>query len=169
MEAGEMLISSQTDGAFLIRESESMKGVYVLSLRYQGKVLHYRVLPSDKGYYLQSVKGLDQDRFESLESLVEFYKQESTSLVCRLMHPLTPTENHDSDTTKSKSNFPAASASGESEEIQHLRGKIVRLRGNSEHQQCQIDQLNTQLCRQKLSLSVRWLYIILCAILVCSY
>jgi hypothetical protein len=33
MEAGEMLISSQTDGAFLIRESESMKGVYVLSLR----------------------------------------------------------------------------------------------------------------------------------------
>jgi hypothetical protein len=85
------------------------------------------------------------------------------------MHPLTPTENHDSDTTRSKSNFPAASTSGESEEIQHLRGKIVRLRGNSEHQQCQIDQLNTQLCRQKLSLSVRWLYIILCAILVCSY
>ncbi|XP_060680446.1 src-like-adapter isoform X2 [Hemiscyllium ocellatum] len=81
-------LSGNRLGSFLIRQSESQKGTYCLSVRYysdisQKPVKHYRIfrLPN-KWYYIQ-----ERLTFQCLEDLVNHYCEVADGLCCLLTHP----------------------------------------------------------------------------------
>lgn len=47
--AAEYLLSSLINGSFLVRESESSPGQLSISLRYEGRVYHYRINTASDG------------------------------------------------------------------------------------------------------------------------
>lgn len=50
--AAEYLLSSGINGSFLVRESESSPGQRSISLRYEGRVYHYRISEEDGQVYI---------------------------------------------------------------------------------------------------------------------
>ncbi|XP_043543818.1 src-like-adapter isoform X1 [Chiloscyllium plagiosum] len=81
-------LSGNRLGSFLIRQSESQKGTYCLSVRCysdisQKLVKHYRIfrLPN-KWYYIQ-----ERLTFQCLEDLVNHYCEVADGLCCLLTHP----------------------------------------------------------------------------------
>ncbi|XP_067834763.1 src-like-adapter isoform X1 [Heptranchias perlo] len=81
-------LSSNRIGSFLIRQSESQKGTYCLSVRHYSDiphryVKHYRIfrLPN-KWYYIQ-----ERLTFQCLEDLVNHYSEVVDGLCCLLTHP----------------------------------------------------------------------------------
>ena len=64
----------QTEGAFLIRTSESTPGDFQLSVKFQGQVQHFKILRDGAGkYFLWVVK------FNSLNQLVDYHRASSVS------------------------------------------------------------------------------------------
>ncbi len=53
--AAEYLLSSGINGSFLVRESESSPGQMSISLRYEGRVYHYRISEDSDGKVLYSI------------------------------------------------------------------------------------------------------------------
>uniref|UniRef100_A0A8B9T6B4 Tyrosine-protein kinase n=1 Tax=Anas platyrhynchos TaxID=8839 RepID=A0A8B9T6B4_ANAPL len=81
----QLLASGNTHGSFLIRESETSKGSYSLSVRdfdqNQGEtVKHYKIRNMDNGGYYISPRVT----FSSLHELVEYYTRSSDGLCTRL-------------------------------------------------------------------------------------
>ena len=73
----EYLLSSGINGSFLIRESESIPGQYSLSVRYEGRVYHYRVNnDADGSMYVQEII-----KFRSIPELVLYHNQEPGGLI----------------------------------------------------------------------------------------
>ena len=56
--AAEYLLSSGINGSFLVRESESSPGQRSISLRYEGRVYHYRINEDAEGKVSGAVHGL---------------------------------------------------------------------------------------------------------------
>ncbi|XP_059686931.1 tyrosine-protein kinase Lck isoform X2 [Gavia stellata] len=84
----QLLASGNTHGSFLIRESETSKGSYSLSVRdfdqNQGEtVKHYKIRNMDNGGYYISPRVT----FSSLHELVEYYTRSSDGLCTRLGKP----------------------------------------------------------------------------------
>ncbi|NXE04355.1 LCK kinase, partial [Lophotis ruficrista] len=84
----QLLASGNTHGSFLIRESETSKGSYSLSVRdfdqNQGEtVKHYKIRNMDNGGYYISPRVT----FSSLHELVQYYTQNSDGLCTRLGKP----------------------------------------------------------------------------------
>ncbi|NXR10048.1 LCK kinase, partial [Semnornis frantzii] len=84
----QLLASGNTHGSFLIRESETTKGSYSLSVRdfdqTQGEtVKHYKIRNMDNGGYYISPRVT----FSSLHELVEYYTRSSDGLCTRLGKP----------------------------------------------------------------------------------
>ncbi|NXL85073.1 LCK kinase, partial [Alectura lathami] len=84
----QLLASGNTHGSFLIRESETSKGSYSLSVRdfdqNQGEtVKHYKIRNMDNGGYYISPRVT----FSSLHELVEHYTRSSDGLCTRLGKP----------------------------------------------------------------------------------
>ncbi|XP_049676799.1 tyrosine-protein kinase Lck isoform X2 [Accipiter gentilis] len=84
----QLLASGNTHGSFLIRESETTKGSYSLSVRdfdqNQGEtVKHYKIRNMDNGGYYISPRVT----FSSLHELVEYYTRSSDGLCTRLGKP----------------------------------------------------------------------------------
>ncbi|XP_052554864.1 tyrosine-protein kinase Lck isoform X2 [Tympanuchus pallidicinctus] len=84
----QLLASGNTHGSFLIRESETSKGSYSLSVRdfdqNQGEtVKHYKIRNMDNGGYYISPRVT----FSSLHELVEYYSSSSDGLCTRLGKP----------------------------------------------------------------------------------
>lgn len=79
----EYLLNSGINGSFLMRESESAPGQHSLSLRYDGRVYHYRVYfdENDMVYVREEAK------FKTVEDLVVYHSQESGGLVTNLRYP----------------------------------------------------------------------------------
>eukprot|EP00927_Polykrikos_kofoidii_P048992 TRINITY_DN43144_c0_g1_i1.p1 TRINITY_DN43144_c0_g1~~TRINITY_DN43144_c0_g1_i1.p1 ORF type:complete len:292 (-),score=49.89 TRINITY_DN43144_c0_g1_i1:145-1020(-) len=74
VEAEALLLAEPHDGAFLIRDSESTKGDFSLSVKFQNQVQHFKVLRDGAGkYFLWVVK------FNSLNQLVEYHRAASVS------------------------------------------------------------------------------------------
>ena len=69
-------------GSFMVRESESQKGMFSLSLRDHESIKHYRIrsLDDKSGYFVSK-----QFIFGNLSDLVEFYSKESNGLAFRLL------------------------------------------------------------------------------------
>ncbi|XP_062855105.1 tyrosine-protein kinase ABL2 [Trichomycterus rosablanca] len=81
--AAEYLLSSLINGSFLVRESESSPGQLSISLRYEGRVYHYRInTASDGKVYVTS-----ESRFSTLAELVHHHSTVADGLVTTLHYP----------------------------------------------------------------------------------
>ncbi|XP_030385255.1 tyrosine-protein kinase Abl isoform X3 [Scaptodrosophila lebanonensis] len=83
--AAEYLLSSGINGSFLVRESESSPGQRSISLRYEGRVYHYRISedPDAKVFVTQEAK------FNTLAELVHHHSvpHEGHGLITPLLYP----------------------------------------------------------------------------------
>ncbi|KAK8392078.1 hypothetical protein O3P69_017598 [Scylla paramamosain] len=79
----EYLLSSGINGSFLVRESESSPGQRSISLRYNGRVYHYRINEDDGSkLYVSS-----EFRFNTLAELVHHHSQHADGLITQLLYP----------------------------------------------------------------------------------
>lgn len=80
--AAEYLLSSGINGSFLVRESESSPGQRSISLRYEGRVYHYRINDGEGKVYVTS-----ECRFNTLAELVHHHSLHSDGLITMLVYP----------------------------------------------------------------------------------
>ncbi|XP_069974822.1 tyrosine-protein kinase ABL1 isoform X5 [Penaeus vannamei] len=79
----EYLLSSGINGSFLVRESESSPGQRSISLRYDGRVYHYRINEDENSkLYVSS-----EFRFNTLAELVHHHSQHADGLITQLLYP----------------------------------------------------------------------------------
>ncbi|XP_023118944.2 tyrosine-protein kinase ABL2 isoform X2 [Amphiprion ocellaris] len=81
--AAEYLLSSLINGSFLVRESESSPGQLSISLRYEGRVYHYRINTATDG----KVYVTSESRFATLAELVHHHSTVADGLVTTLHYP----------------------------------------------------------------------------------
>jgi abelson tyrosine-protein kinase 1 len=94
--AAEYLLSSGINGSFLVRESESSPGQRSISLRYEGRLYHYRIQceepPSSSStssssacmpYYFVT----NESRFRTLAELVHHHSVHADGLITQLLYP----------------------------------------------------------------------------------
>nr|XP_042903956.1 tyrosine-protein kinase Abl isoform X1 [Parasteatoda tepidariorum] len=81
--AAEYLLSSGINGSFLVRESESSPGQRSISLRYEGRVYHYRISEdTDSKVFVTS-----ECRFNTLAELVHHHSMHADGLITLLLYP----------------------------------------------------------------------------------
>ena len=80
----ELSLSSGINGSFLVRESESKPGQYSISLRYDGRVFHYRIHtdPQTSHYFVTP-----ESKFENLPELVVHHSKNPDGLTTVLHYP----------------------------------------------------------------------------------
>ncbi|XP_076068480.1 tyrosine-protein kinase Abl isoform X2 [Oratosquilla oratoria] len=79
----EYLLSSGINGSFLVRESESSPGQRSISLRFDGRVYHYRINEDENSkLYVSS-----EFRFNTLAELVHHHSQHADGLITQLLYP----------------------------------------------------------------------------------
>lgn len=81
--AAEYLLSSGINGSFLVRESESSPGQRSISLRYEGRVYHYRINEDSDG----KVYVTTESKFNTLAELVHHHSMHSDGLITQLLYP----------------------------------------------------------------------------------
>ncbi|XP_068921574.1 tyrosine-protein kinase ABL2 isoform X7 [Petaurus breviceps papuanus] len=81
--AAEYLLSSLINGSFLVRESESSPGQLSISLRYEGRVYHYRINTTTDGQVYVTA----ESRFSTLAELVHHHSTVADGLVTTLHYP----------------------------------------------------------------------------------
>nr|XP_020724452.1 Abelson tyrosine-protein kinase 2 isoform X4 [Odocoileus virginianus texanus] len=81
--AAEYLLSSLINGSFLVRESESSPGQLSISLRYEGRVYHYRINTTADGQVYVTA----ESRFSTLAELVHHHSTVADGLVTTLHYP----------------------------------------------------------------------------------
>ncbi|KAL3986635.1 KRAB domain-containing zinc finger protein [Sarotherodon galilaeus] len=72
--AAEDMLKFKTVGEFLIRGCQTSPGDFSISVKHENDVQHFRVMRDNKGQYF-----LWQEKFTSLNKLVEFYKSNTIS------------------------------------------------------------------------------------------
>ena len=79
----ELSLSSGINGSFLVRESESKPGQFSISLRYDGRVFHYRIHfdPQGKCYVTP------ESKFDTLAKLVVHHSKNPDGLTTTLHYP----------------------------------------------------------------------------------
>ncbi|XP_061104193.1 SH2 domain-containing protein 1B [Conger conger] len=84
----EQLLSRKgKDGAFLIRDSETIQGVLCLCVYKQKMVYTYRIMQTHTGQYtLQTSPGVQEKFFKTLEDLIKNYKRRGQGLATQLGH-----------------------------------------------------------------------------------
>uniref|UniRef100_A0A8C6V517 Tyrosine-protein kinase n=1 Tax=Naja naja TaxID=35670 RepID=A0A8C6V517_NAJNA len=83
-----LLYHENVTGAFLIRESESQKGEFSLSVRDGATVKHYRIKRMDNGDFFMTRRAT----FHTLNAFVTHYSKSSDGLCVRLGRPCVKTE-----------------------------------------------------------------------------
>ncbi|XP_056638855.1 tyrosine-protein kinase Abl isoform X2 [Diorhabda sublineata] len=81
--AAEYLLSSGINGSFLVRESESSPGQRSISLRYEGRVYHYRINEDTEGKVFVTA----DSKFNTLAELVHHHSMISDGLITQLLYP----------------------------------------------------------------------------------
>ncbi|KAF5278991.1 hypothetical protein FQA39_LY05669 [Lamprigera yunnana] len=81
--AAEYLLSSGINGSFLVRESESSPGQRSISLRYEGRVYHYRINEDSEGKVFVTT----ESKFNTLAELVHHHSMLSDGLITQLLYP----------------------------------------------------------------------------------
>ncbi|XP_049962448.1 tyrosine-protein kinase Abl isoform X1 [Schistocerca serialis cubense] len=81
--AAEYLLSSGINGSFLVRESESSPGQRSISLRYEGRVYHYRISEDSEG----KVYVTTESKFNTLAELVHHHSMHADGLITQLLYP----------------------------------------------------------------------------------
>uniref|UniRef100_A0A3Q2PFP3 SH2 domain-containing protein 1B-like n=1 Tax=Fundulus heteroclitus TaxID=8078 RepID=A0A3Q2PFP3_FUNHE len=86
-ECEELLGRKNKDGAYLIRESESIQGALCLCVYKQKVVYTYRILQAHNGNYtLLTAGGLQETYFKTLADLIRNYKRKNQGLAIHLSH-----------------------------------------------------------------------------------
>lgn len=77
----ELSLSSGINGSFLVRESESKPGQFSISLRFDGRVFHYRIHsdPTSNQYYVTP-----ESKFDTLTELVKHHSKSADGLTTTL-------------------------------------------------------------------------------------
>ncbi|XP_039452494.2 uncharacterized protein LOC120431441 [Culex pipiens pallens] len=91
LNASVRLLSSGINGSFLVRDSESSPGQRSISLRYEGRVYHYRISEdSNRKVYLNA-----EAKFNTLAELVHYYSvlHKGHGLITAFLYPV-PKEQH---------------------------------------------------------------------------
>ncbi|XP_076752139.1 tyrosine-protein kinase Abl isoform X1 [Xylocopa sonorina] len=81
--AAEYLLSSGINGSFLVRESESSPGQRSISLRYEGRVYHYRINEDSEGKMFVTT----DSKFNTLAELVHHHSMLADGLITQLLYP----------------------------------------------------------------------------------
>ncbi|KAA0200920.1 Tyrosine-protein kinase [Fasciolopsis buskii] len=79
----EYLLNSGITGSFLVRESESKPGQLTISLRYEGRIYHYRINRDDGGLFYVT----ESTKFSSITDLVRHHEKQADGLACTLLYP----------------------------------------------------------------------------------
>ncbi|KAG9283415.1 SH2 domain-containing protein 1B-like [Astyanax mexicanus] len=83
----ELLGQKGKDGAYLIRDSETIQGAMCLCVYKQKVVYTYRLLQTHTGYYtLQASTGTQEMYFKTLQDLIRHYKKRNKGLATRLRY-----------------------------------------------------------------------------------
>eukprot|EP00055_Hartaetosiga_balthica_P003202 m.6891 g.6891 ORF g.6891 m.6891 type:complete len:707 (-) comp2670_c0_seq1:381-2501(-) len=83
-DAEDKLTSSRQDGKFLIRQSTSDSGSYVLSVGFQGQALHFKIQSEGECWF-----SVDEGPvFEGLDDLIEHFRHFADGLPCNLSSPV---------------------------------------------------------------------------------
>lgn len=79
----ELSLGCGINGSFLLRESESKPGQFSVSLRYDGRVFHYRIhTDSSEQYYVTP-----ESKFDTLTDLVQHHSKSADGLTTTLHYP----------------------------------------------------------------------------------
>ncbi|XP_011636663.1 tyrosine-protein kinase Abl isoform X3 [Pogonomyrmex barbatus] len=81
--AAEYLLSSGINGSFLVRESESSPGQRSISLRYEGRVYHYRINEDSESKMFVTT----ESKFNTLAELVHHHSMLADGLITQLLYP----------------------------------------------------------------------------------
>ncbi|XP_067898054.1 phosphatidylinositol 3,4,5-trisphosphate 5-phosphatase 1 isoform X2 [Heterodontus francisci] len=96
-----LLAKAALDGSFLVRHSESFEGALALCLLYENCVYTYRIfINEDNLLSLQASAGIKPKNFETMQDLIEYYKQEDTGLVTNLRYPVERVEELEGQAVK---------------------------------------------------------------------
>ena len=79
--AAEYNLRNGIDGSFLVRESESNPGENSISLRFEGKVYHYRVSKANGNFFISK-----DSAFPSMNELIEHHAKKADGLIYQLKH-----------------------------------------------------------------------------------
>ena len=79
----EYLLSSGINGSFLVRESETSPGQRSISLRFDGRVYHYRIEENQDECFVTP-----ESRFDGVSELIEHHARDSDGLVAQLLYPV---------------------------------------------------------------------------------
>lgn len=124
-EAEKLLMEKGKNGSFLVRESRSKPGDYVLSVRTEDKVTHF-IVRCQEGKF----DACGGEKFDSLSELVDFYRKnpmvETTGTVVHLKQPFNATRIKASTIENrvkqlSKENGQNSGKAGFWEEFEHLQ------------------------------------------------
>ena len=84
----EIVLNSGINGSFLVRESESNAGQVSVSIRFDGRVYHYRISKNAEGKLYISAG----NKFTTLAELVHYHSQHTDGLVTTLHYPAPKSE-----------------------------------------------------------------------------
>ncbi|XP_052669591.1 SH2 domain-containing protein 1A isoform X1 [Harpia harpyja] len=89
-EAGEkLLLAAGTDGSYLLRDSESIPGVYCLCVLHQGYVYTYRVSKTEAGSWsAETAPGVHRRHFRKVHNLISAFQKPDQGIVTPLQHPV---------------------------------------------------------------------------------
>ncbi|NXS53354.1 SH21A protein, partial [Brachypteracias leptosomus] len=89
-EAGEkLLLAAGTDGSYLLRDSESIPGVYCLCVLHQGYVYTYRVSKTETGSWsAETAPGVNRRFFRKMHNLISAFQKPGQGIITPLQHPV---------------------------------------------------------------------------------
>ncbi|XP_008491845.1 SH2 domain-containing protein 1A [Calypte anna] len=89
-EAGEkLLLAAGRDGSYLLRDSESIPGVYCLCVLHQGYVYTYRVSKTEAGSWgAATAPGVHQRLFRKMHNLISTFQKPDQGIITPLRHPI---------------------------------------------------------------------------------
>ncbi|NWU92171.1 SH21A protein, partial [Upupa epops] len=89
-EAGEkLLLAAGSDGSYLLRDSETIRGVYCLCVLHQGYVYTYRVTQTETGSWsAETAPGVKRRFFRKVHSLISAFQKPDQGIITPLQHPV---------------------------------------------------------------------------------
>ncbi|XP_068930140.1 SH2 domain-containing protein 1A isoform X1 [Petaurus breviceps papuanus] len=89
-EAGEkLLLATGLDGSYLLRDSESVPGVYCLCVLYQGYIYTYRVSQSETGSWsAETAPGVQKRLFRKIKNLISAFQKPDQGIIIPLRYPV---------------------------------------------------------------------------------
>ncbi|XP_066476457.1 SH2 domain-containing protein 1B-like [Tiliqua scincoides] len=90
-----ILTKKGKNGSFLIRNSESIPGVFCLCVFYEQIIYTYRIFKKHNGHFMiQTSEGSPKQDFRTLKDLVSTYEKPNQGLVIHLRYPVNKPTTH---------------------------------------------------------------------------